>query len=118
MPDNQNESSSSDRRAHPRVAVNFSKTVHISELDICPIRDVSLGGLSFLSTTSCKVDELLQINFGNNLFQLDAVVLDCHMVETDAALMEYKYLTRCQFKESVLQSFLANYIASLEKPRD
>ena len=67
------------------------------KMDSCfEVVDASVSGISFQSDREFSTGQVLAITLAK-AFKIETEVIDCKMVETDPAMLETRYLTRCRF---------------------
>lgn len=89
-----------ERRQHPRIEVPVGGL----DLDILAdikVIDSSMGGMAFTSTVDIPIGSVFPVSV-NELFTIEATVIDCEMFEDDENLMDYRYRVRCEFKDQNL----------------
>ena len=85
-------------RQHPRFEFGTpDKTMLVQIEDFnCSLHDVSVGGISFLSTYNFNIGRRLNMNF-DGMFRVGANVLRVVLQERDEDKAENIYLHGCQF---------------------
>jgi hypothetical protein len=89
-----------ERRDHPRFRMR-SQHVWIKVQPRFDVVDVSVAGISVYSDFPFKVGETLTITLGK-AFSVEASVVECPIVEADAAMLETKYRVQCRFADETV----------------
>lgn len=85
------------RRRHPRFKVeDMEKQVDVS-VNVS-LNNISLSGVSFFCKNLFQPGQNFDFKVGS-IFSIQAEVIQCEMVETDAEMMEVQYLVLCKFIE-------------------
>ena len=90
----------SGMQRHPRFRVEDTEM----EIDIrlkVSIIDISLSGVCFLSNIQFNPGQRFDFKVGA-VFSIQANVVNCEMVETDADMMEVRYRVKSEFIEQEL----------------
>ena len=87
----------SELRRHPRISL-IARPILVHEPTRYQILDMSAGGMAFYSESPFEIDKVVSISL-EGLLTIEARVLDCEMVETDAAFLEVKYRVHCRFED-------------------
>ena len=84
-----------DRGSHPRFKVEDTEMQIDFSLKISVI-NISLSGVCFFSTHRFKPGQRFDFKVGS-VFSVQAEVMNCEMVETDAELMEVQFRVESNF---------------------
>ena len=84
-----------EKRASPRFRIK-NGAIWV-RMDSCfDVLDASTTGICFQSDRSFKESDVIVVTLAK-AFKIEAKVMSCEMVETDSAMLETKYITRCRF---------------------
>ena len=90
-------SGGAEKRDSPRFQIQ-SGAIWV-RLDTCfDVLDASISGISFRADCRFKAGEVLAITLAK-AFKIEAEVIDCRKMETNPALLETAYITRCRFTD-------------------
>lgn len=85
-----------EHRKDPRLGLKHAQVWIKVDLPF-EVIDISISGISFYSTTKFIKDQTFAITLGK-AFVIEALVVDCQLVETDKNMMEAHYRTACSFE--------------------
>ena len=90
-------SDGAEKRGSPRFRIQ-SGAIWVRLDTRFDVLNASISGISFQADRCFKAGEVLAITLAK-AFKIEAEVIDCRMVETNPALIETAYITRCRFTD-------------------
>lgn len=100
-----------DRRGKPRYHLR-SGAVWVRVEPQFKVLDVSATGVAFLADMPFPIDEKVHLVL-NRAILIEARVVDCRLIETDARLLEAKYSVHCHYLDASHGSQLMDTLDAL-----
>lgn len=91
-----NKTNMDNRRKDHRVNLNLMKTIEVQLSNHAQIFDISEGGASFQSDREYEVGS--EITLSDGFIRIQAEILECFPLETEAGIGNGIFKNRCRFK--------------------
>lgn len=94
------EEPSAERRQHPRFEISSRGMSANIDTDI-ELQNISATGVAFSSTVPYPPGSEFPVSV-NDLFTIQATVIDCEIFEADPDFMDFRYRVRCVIRDQEL----------------